>query len=252
MGGRRPFGGRVAGYARCGRPVGPGRYRAGAGMVRLGVPGRDADDLPADEAVGIALPGQGWADLALSAADAVPRPGGRPRARPAAGVVAEVRALVAASPVPVVIDADGLFALGTARRPASSRPARRRCSPPTTASTPASRRPPGPDRIDAARRLAAASARGGPGQGSDHRRRRPVGRGPAGPLRHPGAGHGRDGRRAVRSHRRTPGPRVPPLEAAALGAHLHGRAGALGHRGGTGGRRSPGPRGPGAGRRRRA
>ncbi len=38
-------------------------YRAGSGMVRLGVPGGDARRLPATEAVGVDLPGDGWADV---------------------------------------------------------------------------------------------------------------------------------------------------------------------------------------------
>ncbi len=43
-------------------------YRAGAGMVRLGVPGLDLADSPATEAVSVALPGDGWAADALEAA----------------------------------------------------------------------------------------------------------------------------------------------------------------------------------------
>ena len=91
-------------------------YRAGAGMVRLGVPGSELSDAPATEAVSVPLPAEGGR----------PRPW-RPRSRCAAVVVgpglgrdavtaAEVRRLVAESPVPVVVDADGLFALGTGRR----------------------------------------------------------------------------------------------------------------------------------------
>ena len=45
-----------------------GAYRAGAGMVRLGVPGGDPGDLPAGEAVGVTLPAEGWDDTALRSA----------------------------------------------------------------------------------------------------------------------------------------------------------------------------------------
>ena len=87
-------------------------YRAGAGMVRLGVPGGRLAEAPATEAVSVTLPADGWSGRALEAAErcaaVVVGPGlGR---RPA--TAAEVRRLVAESPVPVVVDADGLFALG--------------------------------------------------------------------------------------------------------------------------------------------
>jgi NAD(P)H-hydrate epimerase len=85
--------------------------RAGAGMVRLGVPGAPDPDPPL-EVVGRALPAEGWDGTVL---EELPRfhsllvgPGlGR-----AAGTGSAVRALVAAAPVPVIIDADGLAALG--------------------------------------------------------------------------------------------------------------------------------------------
>ena len=56
-------------------------YRAGAGMVRLGIPGGDLAELPVSEAVGATLPAAGWAADALAMARAVPGPGGRSRAR---------------------------------------------------------------------------------------------------------------------------------------------------------------------------
>ena len=87
-------------------------YRAGAGMVRLGVPGAALSETPASEAVSVELPAEGWATGALEAAErcgaVVVGPGlGR---HPA--TAAEVRRLVAESPAPVLVDADGLFALG--------------------------------------------------------------------------------------------------------------------------------------------
>jgi ADP-dependent NAD(P)H-hydrate dehydratase / NAD(P)H-hydrate epimerase len=206
-------------------------YRAGAGMVRLGVPGGDPDDLPADEAVGLTLPAVEWADLALSAADRchalVVGPGlGRD-----AGVGAEVRALVASSPVPVVVDADGLFALGrldgvvATRSPVVLTPHdgeyARLCDSPA-----------GPDRIDAARRLAAASGMVALVKGPNTAVADPSGRvllARSGTPSLATAGTG-DVLSGVIGALLARG--VPPLEAAALGAHLHGRAGALGHRSG--------------------
>ncbi len=86
--------------------------RAGAGMVRLGVPGAAPGSPEAPEAVGVSLPAEGWATEALAVLErcraVVVGPGlGRDES-----VAADVRRLVAESPVPVVIDADGLFALG--------------------------------------------------------------------------------------------------------------------------------------------
>jgi NAD(P)H-hydrate epimerase len=87
-------------------------YRAGAGMVRLGVPGADQALLTAGEAVSTELPVAGWALTALEMAtrcrSLVVGPGlGR-----AETTGEDVRALVARAPVPVVVDADGLVALG--------------------------------------------------------------------------------------------------------------------------------------------
>jgi NAD(P)H-hydrate epimerase len=88
-------------------------YRAGAGMVRLGVPGADTALLTAGEAVATALPADGWATAALEmvtrchALVVGPGLGRAPDTGP------QVRRLVAGAPVPVVVDADGLVALGT-------------------------------------------------------------------------------------------------------------------------------------------
>ena len=206
-------------------------YRAGAGMVRLGVPGGDPAALPADEAVGITLPAVGWADLALSAADRCHAVVAGPGLGRGTGVGAEVRALVASSPVPVVVDADGLFALGrldgavATRSPVVLTPHdgeyARLCD-----------SPPGPDRIDAARRLAAASGmvalvKGPTTAVADPSGRVLLARSGTPSLATAGTGDVLSGVIGALLARG-----VPPLEAAALGAHLHGRAGALGHRSG--------------------
>jgi NAD(P)H-hydrate epimerase len=88
-------------------------YRAGAGMVRLGVPGGDPARSTVPEAVGARLPAQAWAadalDMAARCRAVVVGPGlGR-----AAGTSADVRQLLWRCPAPVVVDADGLYALGT-------------------------------------------------------------------------------------------------------------------------------------------
>jgi NAD(P)H-hydrate epimerase len=93
-----------------------GAARAGAGMVRLAVPGRDEDAMGPwpNEAVRMPLGRDGWADEVLAALgrcrSLVIGPGlGRDQE-----TVDAVRRLVGLSPVPVVADADALFALGDA------------------------------------------------------------------------------------------------------------------------------------------
>ncbi|MDQ3543198.1 MAG: NAD(P)H-hydrate dehydratase [Actinomycetota bacterium] len=130
--------------------------RTGAGIVWLSSPG--VDPSPPVEVVGRALPTSGWAGTVLAelARFGVLVVGpGLGRADPMPVDVVDV---VAGSPVPVVIDGDGLFAMaqGADGRDAIGR---------RTASTVLTPHDgeyrslmgdgPGPDRIDAARRLAA-------------------------------------------------------------------------------------------------
>jgi NAD(P)H-hydrate epimerase len=128
--------------------------RTGAGYVRLSSPGVPAP-LPGapTEAVGVDVAPQGWAAEVLDGAERfralVVGPGLGDRG------AADVRRLVAEAIAPVVVDGDGLRALGTDCV---------RAGHPTTVLTPhdgeferlCGHRP-GPDRIDAARRLAAAT-----------------------------------------------------------------------------------------------
>jgi hydroxyethylthiazole kinase-like uncharacterized protein yjeF len=135
-----------------------GAYRAGAGMVRLGIPGADPDDLPVPEAVGRALPLEHWAPDALEMADrcrALVVGPGLGRAAPGS---AEVRRLLGGFGGPVVVDADGLYALGEGRQAAEALAA----AAGTVVVTPHEGEferlrgaPVGPDRIEAARRAAA-------------------------------------------------------------------------------------------------
>ncbi|MEA2971924.1 MAG: ADP-dependent NAD(P)H-hydrate dehydratase / NAD(P)H-hydrate epimerase [Actinomycetota bacterium] len=131
--------------------------RAGAGTVRLGIPGVPPDP-PYLEVVGRSIPAEGWADDVL--ADL-----GRTKAlvvgpglgRSDAGG-AEVCRLVASAPVPTIVDADGLYALGTAEEAAAvigPRSAPTVLTPHDGEYKRLAGHPPGDDRIAAARDLAA-------------------------------------------------------------------------------------------------
>ncbi len=134
-----------------------GAIRAGAGMVRLGSPGVAPGTIPVVEAVCRPIPESDWAAPVLAelvrCRALVVGPGlGRAEA-----AIRGVLELVAAAEVPVVIDADGLFALGAARDAAAL--LKRRSRP--TIVTPhdgeyarLAGAPPGDDRLTAARRLA--------------------------------------------------------------------------------------------------
>ncbi len=86
------------------------RMRAGSGMVHLSSPGTMVADAPA-EVVQRPVPMVGWAAAVLDSLDRfhclVVGPGlGRDDS-----TAAEARRLVVESPVPVVVDGDGLFAM---------------------------------------------------------------------------------------------------------------------------------------------
>jgi len=130
--------------------------RAGAGMVRLGVPGLE-EPAPPIEVVGRVLPAGSWDRDVLDELERfralLVGPGlGRTDATRAA-----VRALVAAAPIPVIVDADGLVALGDTDAAAAVIASRRH----PTVLTPhegefagLAGSPPGPDRIGSVRALA--------------------------------------------------------------------------------------------------
>jgi NAD(P)H-hydrate epimerase len=133
---------------------------AGAGMVRLGVPGVDQPDPPL-EVVGVPLPSSGWETTVLGDLNRfralLVGPGlGRTEATAAA-----VREIVARAPVPVIVDADGLVALGEISSAARVIAGRTH----STVLTPhdgefaglAGGNASGPDRIGAVRKLARAT-----------------------------------------------------------------------------------------------
>ncbi|HXW32969.1 MAG TPA: ADP/ATP-dependent (S)-NAD(P)H-hydrate dehydratase, partial [Acidimicrobiales bacterium] len=80
----------------------------------LGIPGAALTELPSTEAVGVVLPEEGWAEDALAMTERCKALVVGPGLGRSPGTAGEVRRLVAGSKVPVVVDADGLFALGEA------------------------------------------------------------------------------------------------------------------------------------------
>ncbi len=92
--------------------VAAGAMRAGAGMVRLGSPGRS--ELAASEAVAFALEGAAWHEAAAGEARRAKALVVGPGLGRSAEVGSEVAALLDATSLPAVVDADGLVALGTA------------------------------------------------------------------------------------------------------------------------------------------
>jgi NAD(P)H-hydrate epimerase len=130
-----------------------GAQRAGAGYVRLSVPGAGTAVGAPAEVVSTALPAEGWAgemsgDVSRFKAFVVgPGLGG-------AGS-GDVRAVLRRLPAPVVVDGDGLNALGTdAATLAGSHSI---LTPHDQEYERLTGAPPGPDRLAAARRLAAAT-----------------------------------------------------------------------------------------------
>ena len=208
-----------------------GAQRAGAGMVRLGSPGLAAGEHPATEAVAVTLPAVGWANEVV---DTLERFGsvvvgpGLGRSSPD-----DVRRLVAASPVPVVVDADGLYALGDLDAASGMLAAAKAAVVLTPHDGEFARltgSPPGADRVGAARALAHSTGaivllKGSP----------TVVAGPDGDVLLAAAGDPRlatagtgDVLAGVIGALTAAG--VAPFQAAALGAHVHGRAAALGPR----------------------
>jgi ADP-dependent NAD(P)H-hydrate dehydratase / NAD(P)H-hydrate epimerase len=206
--------------------------RAGAGYVRLGVPGAGLESLPSGiEAVGVALPAIGW-DPAVTAAAArcralVMGPGlGRSPV-----VAPSVAAVLARVDCPVLLDADGINALGSVdglRRAATGRAGATIITPHDGEYAGLVGEPPGIDRLGAVRHLAATSGAVVLLKGATTLVAAPDGRAwfvTSGSPRLATAGTG-DALSGVIGAFLARG--VPAPEAAALGAHVHGRAAGLG------------------------
>jgi NAD(P)H-hydrate epimerase len=130
--------------------------RSGAGVVRLGIPGHPPNPrFP--EVIGKPLPFEGWdADVAadLDRMKAVVLGPGLGRAD---ATIAAVRRLLTVAEVPVVLDADALFALGSLDDPARflrNRPGPTVLTPHDGEFSRLAGCPPGPRRISAARHMA--------------------------------------------------------------------------------------------------
>ena len=209
--------------------------RAGAGMLHVGSPGLLASEHPPSEAVAVGLPSDGWDETVLAELDRfkslVVGPGlGRSEAAAAA-----VRRLVALGSVPTLVDADGLNVLGPADAVASAVSERRAHAgagePAPVVLTPhdgefarLAGAPPGEDRLGAVRDLAARTGAIVLLKGSTT-----VVADPAGTVLLAGAGDARlatagtgDVLSGVIGAFLAAG--LPGLRAAALGAHVHGRA----------------------------
>ena len=87
-------------------------FRAGAGYVSLSSPGLDADPGAPAEVVSRPLPEADWAESALEDAERYGALAVGPGLGTAEGTQAAVRTLVAGWPGPIVVDGDGLTALG--------------------------------------------------------------------------------------------------------------------------------------------
>jgi hydroxyethylthiazole kinase-like uncharacterized protein yjeF len=215
-----------------------GAMAAGSGMIRLGAPGDPVAAWPT-EAVRMHLPADGWASAFLEATAKCKAVVIGPGLGTGADVAEEIRAVVAAASVPVVIDADALTALGdasAARTLLDKRSAPSILTPHDGEYARLAGGPPGEDRLAAARRLAAATgatvllkgsltAVAAPVAGGDADTAPDVLLSAAGSPRLATAGTG-DVLSGIIGAFCAQG--LPALEAAALGAHVHGRAAALG------------------------
>ena len=142
------------------RLVAQAAMRTGAGMVHLSVPGMTLVEAPI-EIVQRSLSSVGWAEAALASLDRFHSVVVGPGLGRSDDTGANVRKLVLEAPLPMVLDGDGLFALGWSSEGATAL-LRRRSVP--TILTPhdgeyalLSGSQPGLDRMVAARRLAADS-----------------------------------------------------------------------------------------------
>ena len=217
-----------------------GAMAAGAGMVRLAPPGDPGAAWPT-EAVRLHLPAEGWAGAFLEGIAKCRAAVVGPGLGTGAATAEEIRAVVATAPVPLVVDADALRALGdaaAARALLATRRAPCVLTPHDGEYARLAGRPPGEDRLAAARHLAAATgavvllkgpltavaapgATASPGATPTPDVLLAAAGGPA--LATAGSGDVLSGLIAAFCARGLGAP-----EAAALAAHVHGRAAALG------------------------
>ena len=212
--------------------------RAGAGYVRLSMPGVNPSVFPPGELVHLPVPESGWHEKVLQDLGRVKAlvvgPGLGPVTHSKEGSLpgGEVGLLLAAASVPAVVDADGLNAIGTLAALATL--VSRRAEP--TVVTPhdgeltrLAGHPPGPDRLAEVRDAAARSGAVVLLKGSTTVVAAPDGRAlmsATGDSRLATAGTG-DVLSGIVGAFIARG--VPAFEAAALAAHVHGRSARAGH-----------------------
>ncbi|HXY45977.1 MAG TPA: NAD(P)H-hydrate dehydratase [Acidimicrobiales bacterium] len=212
--------------------VAAGAGRGGAGMVRLGVPGAAPDSLPATTAVARSLPQEGFEAEVLEEIGRFRALVVGPGLGTAEATATAVRVLVSLAGVPTVVDADGLTALGGAEEAAEVIRAREGApivlTPHDGEFARLSGAAPGTDRIGDVRRLASRTGAIVLLKGSTTIVAAPDGQvllAAAGSARLATAGSG-DVLSGVIGAVLARG--VGALEAAALAAHVHGRAAGLG------------------------
>ena len=215
------------------RLVAHAAMRSGAGMVHLSIPGMTLTDAPI-EIVQRPLPSTSWADAVLASLDRFHSIVVGPGLGRSDDTAASIRKLVVEAPLPMVVDGDGLFALGWSSEGAATLLRRRRVP---TILTPhdgeyalLSGNQPGADRMVAARRLAADSGCTVLLKGAATIVADPDGAAlvvTAGDARLATAGTG-DVLSGIIGALLASG--MKPLQAAAAGAWLHGQAGRRGQR----------------------
>ena len=132
--------------------------RAGAGMVRVASPGIDYDPALPTEAVGVGVPAAGWDDAVTSQLDRAGALVLGPGLGRSAPTVTAIHHLASAAPVPLLVDGDGLTALGEqAGEILSRRTAPVVLTPHDGEYARLAGHPPGEDRLAAARELAEAT-----------------------------------------------------------------------------------------------
>ena len=205
--------------------------RAGAGYVRLSTPGSDHDPEAPTEAVVTPLAGAGWANDVLDGLERFGSFGIGPGLGREGATAQQVRALVGRSSIPLIVDGDGIRALGCdaaeviGRRPEGAAPVV--LTPHDGEYEALTGSAPPPDRFEAARDLAARTGAVVLLKGSTTLVADPGGHvwaSTTGDARLASAGTGDvlTGTIAALLAMGVPGDR-----AAAAGAWLHGRAGAL-------------------------
>jgi ADP-dependent NAD(P)H-hydrate dehydratase / NAD(P)H-hydrate epimerase len=129
--------------------------RGSAGLVRVGTPGATDGAVPVAETLSFGLPEGSWADRALADIDRFKAVVVGPGLGRSEGTAAAVRRFVAKCPKPLVIDADGLNALGhDAARVLRERTAQTLLTPHDGEAARLGGDPDAPDRLAEVRRLA--------------------------------------------------------------------------------------------------